>query len=227
MAKKKSSAGPAKVRPSKARIVATGEPDDGRLTRGEQTREKIVRAALAFFAKKGFYATSFQEIADKCEITQPAIFIHFKTKIELLDAVRKYVSRSNHEYVDQHSTSQANAFECLLAHCQANLEWGITHPSEAQIIHLTYYHAFFDPHFSSIFPSVIGLGTERILDYVSAGGREGLFQPILSEQEIAVMIHEYLVGCFVRNLPARANNKITIAERRRLEMLLKSILGVK
>lgn len=216
-----------KTRSLKNTSAVSGEAGDEKpLSRGEQTREKIVRAALGFFTKKGFYSTSFQEIADKCDITQPAIFIHFKTKIELLEAVRKFVSRSNHQYVDLASKRQANPYQSILSHCRANLEWATENLGEAQIIHLTYYYAFFDQHFSQIFPSVIGLGTERILSYVKVGVREKLFSPLLSEHEVATMIHEYLVGCFVRNLPARDSKKITAAELKRLDTFLKMVLGM-
>jgi len=214
-----------KVPPKKSAAKPAAIPAERPMSRGEQTREKITVAALGFFAKKGFHSTSFQEIADQCGITQPAIFIHFKTKIELLDAVRKLVSRSNHQFVDARAVHESSSYQGILNHCQANLEWAIGHRDEAQIIHLTYYYAFFDPHFSAIFPSVIGLGTERLLNYVKAGVRDGSFALTLSESETAIMIHEYLVGCFVRNLPARESVKITASEQRRLEFFLNVTLG--
>ena len=53
------------------------------------TRERILRAAAALFARRGFYGTSTREVADAVGIRQPSLFYHFPTKhamlAELLD----------------------------------------------------------------------------------------------------------------------------------------------
>ena len=197
------------------------------LTKGERTRLKIVSAAIHLFAKKGFSQTSFQEIADRCKITQPAIFVHFKNKSALLNAVRKQVSASNHEFTDGRILVTDDALTALIKHCQSNIEWAIKNPQEAQIIFLTYYYAFFDPEFSAVFPSVIGLGTERILKYVLAGQRERKFHSKLDAETLSILIHEYLVGIFFRNLPGRKAKTWSPEEMHRLEIFLERILEIR
>ena len=53
----------------------------------ESTRERLVYAALDLFSKKGFYATSVDEIAGSIGIKGPNIYKYFKGKQALFDAI--------------------------------------------------------------------------------------------------------------------------------------------
>ena len=44
------------------------------------TRERLLRAASALFATKGYFGTSTREIAELVEIRQPSLFHHFESK---------------------------------------------------------------------------------------------------------------------------------------------------
>ena len=50
----------------------------------EETHERIVRAALHLFEKRGFAATRTQDIAEEAGISHGSIFVHFRTRDELL-----------------------------------------------------------------------------------------------------------------------------------------------
>jgi AcrR family transcriptional regulator len=51
--------------------------------RGPETRERIVTAARTLFAERGFDGATIAEIARRAEITEGAIYRHFKDKQEL------------------------------------------------------------------------------------------------------------------------------------------------
>lgn len=53
----------------------------------EKTRSGILEVASDLFMEKGFKNTSTREIAEKCHITQPNLYHHFKNKKELYIAV--------------------------------------------------------------------------------------------------------------------------------------------
>ena len=53
----------------------------------EQTHRKILLVASELFMEKGFKNTSTREIAERCKITQPNLYHHFKNKKELYIAV--------------------------------------------------------------------------------------------------------------------------------------------
>ena len=54
------------------------------LTKGAQTRQRIVEAALALFAASGTDNTSLKDIAAQVGISEPAVYRHFPSKAELV-----------------------------------------------------------------------------------------------------------------------------------------------
>src|ERR1700729_2185442 len=81
-----------------------------RLTREQskdQTRERLLDAALATFMKKGFVATSVEDIAEAAGYTRGAFYSNFRSKPELfLELLRR-----DHETMqaELHSIFQENA----------------------------------------------------------------------------------------------------------------------
>lgn len=49
-----------------------------------RTRDRILDAALALFAEKGYEATSMREIAEQLSITKPALYYHFDSKEDIV-----------------------------------------------------------------------------------------------------------------------------------------------
>lgn len=61
-----------------------GRPPKG--TRGD-TRQELLDAALQLFARQGYAATTVRQIAHEVGIRDSAIYAHFESKSELLDAL--------------------------------------------------------------------------------------------------------------------------------------------
>ncbi|MGB7876325.1 MAG: TetR family transcriptional regulator, partial [Anaerolineales bacterium] len=58
------------------------------------TREQLLKIALAAFSKKGYAATTLEDIAREAEVTRGAIYWHFGSKAELYNTlIREYSSR--------------------------------------------------------------------------------------------------------------------------------------
>ena len=53
-------------------------------TASPRTRERILDAALALFAEKGYDATSMREIAEQVDITKAALYYHFDGKADIV-----------------------------------------------------------------------------------------------------------------------------------------------
>jgi AcrR family transcriptional regulator len=56
-------------------------------TAHERTRNRILDVALQLFAERGFAATSTREISERLGFTKAALYYHFRTKDELLEAL--------------------------------------------------------------------------------------------------------------------------------------------
>jgi AcrR family transcriptional regulator len=57
------------------------------LSETPRTRERILEAALALFAEKGYDATSMREIAEHLGITKAALYYHFDSKASIVRAM--------------------------------------------------------------------------------------------------------------------------------------------
>lgn len=53
----------------------------------DETRQRILAAALELFGRDGFENTTVRAIARRCGLTDPALYYYFKTKREILDAL--------------------------------------------------------------------------------------------------------------------------------------------
>lgn len=68
--------------------AATSTSGRGRkLRRGPLTRKQILDASLRLFSEKGFTRTSVRDIAQAAGITDAAIYYHFESKRDLLEAI--------------------------------------------------------------------------------------------------------------------------------------------
>lgn len=60
------------------------------------TREQLLSKALKVFSKKGYAATTLEDIAREAEVTRGAIYWHFGSKAELYNTlIREYSNRGN------------------------------------------------------------------------------------------------------------------------------------
>lgn len=64
----------------------------------EQTKDKIIEAALGLFVRQGYHGTSINDITQKVRITKAGFYAHFDSKGQLLlRIIHEYESR----YIDQ------------------------------------------------------------------------------------------------------------------------------
>jgi AcrR family transcriptional regulator len=71
-------------------------------TTADSTSTRILDAALALFSEHGFEGTTLQQIADRLGFTKAALYYHFKSKDELLEALVTPAVRGLDELLDEH-----------------------------------------------------------------------------------------------------------------------------
>jgi TetR/AcrR family fatty acid metabolism transcriptional regulator len=78
-----------KAAPRRARAVRQPprEPKRGRAEKSADKRERILRAAIKVFARKGFYATRVSEIAKAAGVADGTIYLYFRNKDDVLVSV--------------------------------------------------------------------------------------------------------------------------------------------
>lgn len=66
-------------------------------TRKERTRERILKATLELLLEHGFQGFSLEKVARAAGITRQAVYLHFKSKAKLLEALVVYIPLASGE----------------------------------------------------------------------------------------------------------------------------------
>lgn len=72
---------------------------DGRLARGNRTREQLLAAALRLFGDRGFHATTMKDLATEAGVSPPAVYNHFESKESVLFAALTWGLQRFRKYV--------------------------------------------------------------------------------------------------------------------------------
>ena len=67
----------------------------------EQTRQKILKAALDLFVENGYERTTFEDVADRIQLTKGAVYWHFKSKPDLFAELVAYMTATHYEQVSR------------------------------------------------------------------------------------------------------------------------------
>ncbi|UOR11103.1 TetR/AcrR family transcriptional regulator [Halobacillus amylolyticus] len=87
----------------------------------------IIEQAIKLFAKKGFSATSVQEIANECGISKGAFYLHFKSKDALLLDIFYHYSRQIQVKTDEIQAKDLNPREKFIKNLSVTFKEIIEH----------------------------------------------------------------------------------------------------
>ena len=73
---------------------------DKRVIKGENTKNKILKASIALFSKKGYDATSISEISKKAKVTKSLLYHHYKNKDDILKHIMSHYLTQVQEIID-------------------------------------------------------------------------------------------------------------------------------
>jgi AcrR family transcriptional regulator len=89
--------------------------------RAEATRRELVAGARDLFLRDGYAATSPNDIAVACGMTKGALYHHFRSKTEVLDAVVRLVQRELRTAVLRKASTAGDSWDQIEAGCIAYL----------------------------------------------------------------------------------------------------------
>ncbi len=70
------------------------------LTEPVSTRDRILETATDLFIEQGYETTSLREIAERVGVTKAALYYHFASKAELVEALVEPLARDQKEFLD-------------------------------------------------------------------------------------------------------------------------------
>jgi AcrR family transcriptional regulator len=144
---------------------------DGRRTRGEATRERLLSVARRLFGEQGFDGTSIEEILAGAGVARGALYHHFSSKTALFEAVVEGLCVEIAQQTQAAADERSSSLERLQAGSHAWLVMALD-PAVARI-------ALLDP------PAVLGWSRWRELDEKhSLGGLRAAFRGLARERRI-------------------------------------------
>lgn len=166
--------------------------------KGELTRFEIIINAISLFSQKGFYNTSFQNIADQCGLSPSAVFHHFPTKLSLLSGCITFIVESNREMLLTsfgEKDSIRIRFEKIFI---GNYEWIRLKPEQASLFVLVFYQATVSEEMrklnNAIHDANISLMQELLMSYYQI---EKISHGSICEIQ-ALIVHDFLAGSLLR-----------------------------
>jgi AcrR family transcriptional regulator len=105
---------------------------------GEKLREEIVAAAERLLGQAGSKdAVSIRAIADACNVTPPAIYLHFADKDQLFLEVCSQRFRELDTWIESAGSQSDDPLESLRARGAAYVGFGIEHPEAYRLLMMT------------------------------------------------------------------------------------------
>jgi AcrR family transcriptional regulator len=79
----------------------------------KETRKKILVAAVRLFARQGYHKTTIADLAQAIGLTTGAVFYHFPSKEDLLEAVAEWLARGIKVYSDVPDRAEKPSIEVV------------------------------------------------------------------------------------------------------------------
>jgi len=111
--------------------AATGEAWE---TVTPDAARRLVIAAVEAFAERGYHATTTRDIAGRAGMSPAALYIHYKTKEELLYQISKVGHQRSLELLSEARDTEGTASERLAAAVRVFVRWHAEHHTTGRIV---------------------------------------------------------------------------------------------
>ncbi len=159
----------------------------------KNSRETILMAATKIFLKKGFEKTTMADIAKQANVTQPAIYVHFKDKMDLMKSVCQWSAERGRTFIDEYIDETAPVSQRFESYVLGNLEFFKSETELAHSIMAMYYFALTHKEIKTVLADVQNEATRRIELFIFSGNHEGAWT-VKKTAATASKIHSFLVG---------------------------------
>jgi AcrR family transcriptional regulator len=167
------------------------------MTKGEQTRLSLVKAAQRSFSANGFDGLTFADLAKELQIRPSAIYVYFDNKIDLLLACAMHAAQEGRDFIDRYIDPTAPAPDRLRGYLLGNLNWILQYRKEAYSLVALYYFSRTDAKLLALHRQIEEKGIERISILIRQGCLERAWEAPGLETS-ARLVRSLLVGEMLR-----------------------------
>jgi len=170
---------------------------------GEESRRKIVLAALELFVRNGYHGTSITDIMDKVGLTKGSLYAHFKSKGEiLLLIIERYRARYLDGLIQFASEGEGNALDKIHRCISFSAKFALEH--ENLCVFLTFLTSElnadvdFEPMLKAVYRDYQKFISEIIRQGINQGVVDKKTDPLLAALTF-IALHDGLLHQWVLN----------------------------
>lgn len=191
-----------------------------------KTRELILQTALCLFAQRGFEGVSVRDIAGELELTAPALYVHFKSKQEILEAILRRMEERDAELSNKDNVPTAPLESAPESYDQMDIsnlmEFTMDmfrHWTEdalaVQFRHLLTIEQYRDKRFAALFQQYLGHGVIQYLEDIFRAN-----YPQKDARQLALAFYSpmfFLIGQYDSAATKKAKSAIVLALKKHIQ----------
>ncbi len=139
---------------------------DGRLTKAERTKLKILESAEQVFADRGYENTTLDAVGEPVDVLGTAVLYHFKSKSVLYQETLKFVFKPLSLRVAADFDSRVPLDEMLTDIAMAMIDYGVERPNSIRLFMRE--AAAGSPETGAAIGPVVGKALQNVFDAVEA-----------------------------------------------------------
>lgn len=170
-----------------------------KLTKGQQTRIRIISSATDLFLTVGLYNVTFAQIAKKSKLSQPAIYKHFQNMDELfLESCRFWINESL-KYINENADSLESAHLQMQQYLDRHFIYSVKHRSHDALLFGLYYYSIRSKKMHVLYSEVKDRSLQKLTWIINFGNIDGSWK-MDDAKGLAETIHSILVGEVIKLL---------------------------
>ena len=191
-----------------------------------KTRELIIQTALRLFAQRGFEGVSVRDIAGELELTAPALYVHFKSKQEILEAILRRMEERDAEISDKDNVPSLSYEKAPESYAQMDVSNLMTFTMDifhywtedtfaVHFRHLLTVEQYRDERFAALFQQYLGHGVIQYLADIFHAN-----YPVKDAKQLAISFYSpffLLLGQYDAMTTKKAKAAVVLALKKHLQ----------
>lgn len=169
--------------------------------KGSQTKIKLEEGIVYCLSSYGIQGTTFQSVADHCEVSQASVVKYFKNRESLIWVAFEWLlnqAKAKTEVVLK--TPNLTSIEMLNRYIDVSMDIFYSKKETSKIYILLYYLSSHDPKFLKFNSDLKKTAVSRIQNILEIGKQDGDLVFSQSSEFLAKLIHNNLSGLLINSV---------------------------
>ena len=187
-----------------------------KLSKGANTRFRILSSAVSEIAKTGFEGLVLTKVAKLADVSRSNLLQHFGSRENLIEQASVFLGRQGRQFTLQHLKDNTKGKNRILAYIQATFEWARVRREEAVFLIYLLNRAGYDKSSNYQIQNIFQAARHRLAMDLLEHANSRLTSP--QAEDLALQIHTNLLGYIVQLAPLYQQDNLIELERQCLDV---------